>query len=124
MPNLKPVYDAALTADAEVKRILNEMGAAFEEGTDTGTTKALELRPALDEAKAKSEEANRLYVSMRDASLLTDNAAALFVPPADPAQQSDQGDEKPKKVINRSEFQALSPAARLEFIQLGGKIED
>ena len=44
--NLKPYYDSAIAADAEVQRILNDMDAAFNEGTDEGKTKALELRPA------------------------------------------------------------------------------
>jgi hypothetical protein len=65
MQNLKPYYDAALSADAEVKRILAEMDAAFNSATEEGKQKALEMRPALDAAKAKAEESNKLYISMR-----------------------------------------------------------
>lgn len=122
MPNLKPYYDAAFAADTEVKRILVEMDAAFTEGTDEGTKKALELRPALDEAKAKSDEANRLYVSMRDAAQTSDAAAALFVPPADPASPDPVGDTA--KVMNRSAFDALHPMEQAAFIVGGGIIED
>lgn len=122
MPNLKPYYDAALTADAEVKRILNEMDTLFNDGTEDGKTKALELRPALDEAKNKAEQANTLYVSMRDASLVNDNAAALFTAPADPAAQSDKGEDP--KVMNRSAFDALDAAARAKFINASGKVVD
>jgi hypothetical protein len=122
MPNLKPYYDAALAADAEVKRILNEMDAAFNEGTDEGKEKALALRPTLDEAKTKAEEANKLYASMRDASLVNDSMAALFTTPADPAKD-DQTDENPK-VMKLPEFRALSPKDRLAFSKAGGKIED
>ena len=123
MPNLKPYYDAALKADEEVKRILNEMDAAFNEGTDEGQTKALELRPMLDGAKVKAEEANKLYASMRDASLVNDSMAALFTTPPDPAANDDQKDESPK-VMKLSDFQTLIPKDRLAFVKAGGKIED
>jgi len=122
MPNLKPYYDAALAADAEVKRILNEMDAAFNEGTDEGKEKALALRPTLDEAKTKAEEANKLYASMRDASLVNDSMAALFTTPPDPAKD-DQTDVSPK-VMKLSDFRALPPKDRLAFSKAGGKIED
>lgn len=121
MSNLKPMYDAAIHADAEVKRILNEMDAHFNDGTEEGKKKALELRPALDEAKIKAEQANELYVSVRDASLVNDNMAALFTPPADPAQ-TDPKDADPK-VMNFRDFQAMSPSERMAFVKAGGKIE-
>jgi hypothetical protein len=123
MPNLKPMYDAALAADAEVKRILNEMDAAFNEGTEESKQKAIELRPALDEAKAKAEEANKLYASMRDASLVNDNAAPLFSAPPDPAINNDQEDKGPK-VMKRADFNALHPKARLAFSKSGGTLEE
>jgi hypothetical protein len=122
MPNLKPYYDAALAADAKVKQILSEMDTAFNEGTDEGKQKALDLRPALEEAKTKAEEANKLYASMRDASLINDSSAALFTTPPDPAG-NDQKDESPK-VMKRSDYQALTPKARLVFSKAGGRLED
>jgi hypothetical protein len=122
MSNLKPYYDAALTADAEVKRVANEIDTLFNDGTEDGKSKALELRPALDEAKNKAEEANQLYVSMRDASLVNDNASTLFTTPADPANTNPKTEGS--KEINRAGFQALSPAARMAFIQAGGKVID
>jgi len=120
MATLKPVLDAAIAADNDVKRILNEMDIAFNEGTEEGKQKALELRPALDEAKTKAEKANELYVSMRDASLISDNAAALFVPPPDPATQEPKDDNP--KALSLPEFQALTPAARMKFVKRGGKV--
>ena len=123
MPNLKPVYDAALKADEEVKRILIEMDAAFAEGTEEGKLKALELRPALDEAKTKAEEANRLYASMRDASLVNDSMASLFSVPADSANTEEDQSTQPKS-MKRNEFHALGPAARMTFMKAGGKVED
>ncbi len=122
MPNLKPYYDSALAADAEVKRILNEMDVAFNEGTEEGKKKALELRPALDEAKTKAEGANQLYASMRDASLVNDSMASLFTTPPDPAN-NDQEDKSPK-VINRAGLKALSPVAQIAFFRAGGKVVD
>jgi hypothetical protein len=123
MPNLKPYYDAALAADAEVKRILNEMDTLFNDGTEDGKTKALALRPALDEAKSQAEQANTLYISMRDASLVNDNAAALFTSPADPAATNDPKGEG-SKVMNRAAFRALDPAARMSFIKANGIVEE
>ena len=120
MTNLKAVLDAARAADDEVKRILAEMDAAFSLNTEDGRARALELRPALDEAKSKADQANQLYVSMRDASL-TENAAASFVPPADP------GAENPGKnasVMTRAEFSSLTPNAKMEFMKSGGRLED
>jgi len=122
MPNLKPYYDAALKADEDVKRILAEMDAAFTEGTEEGKKKALELRPALDEAKTKAEEANKLYASMRDASLINDSMASLFTTPPDPAA-NDQKDDSPK-VMKLSDFQALKPKDRLAFSKSGGMVQD
>lgn len=122
MTNLKSFYDAALAADAEVKRILNEMDVAFTEGTEEGKDKALALRPALDEAKSKAEDANRLYISVRDASLVSNQAAPLFVPPPDPASNDPQGADP--KVMNRAAFRALDPAAQMAYIKGGGRLED
>jgi hypothetical protein len=122
MPNLKPYYDAALAADADVKRILNDMDVAFNDGTPEGKQKALSLRPELDEAQKKATEANQLYASMRDASLVNDSMATLFTTPADPAQD-DPKDASPK-VMKRADFNALIPKDRLAFVIAGGKLED
>jgi len=124
--NLKPYLDAAQAADAEKKRILAEMDAAFNEGTPEGKEKALSLRPALDEATAKADQANQLYASMRDASLVTDNMASFFTVPPDPAVPSlNQSDESGKpKTMALPEFKALTPRERLAFAKSGGKLTD
>lgn len=121
MSNLKTYLDAAIAADAEKQRLMQEIDALFNDGTEDGKKKALELRPALDDAKSKAEQANQLYTSMRDASLVNDNAAALFTP-ADPAA-TDSKDADPK-VMKVSEYRALSPSAKLAFGKQGGKLED
>lgn len=117
--NLKPYYDAALAADAEVQSIMSQMDAAFNEGTEEGKSKALELRPKLEEAQNAAKEANQLYSSMRDASNTTDNSAARnFVP--DPAAPS----AETGKVKTLAEYNALHPRERLAFAQAGGRIEN
>lgn len=121
MLNLKPYLEAAQSADSEKTRVASEIDALFNDGTAEGKKKALELRPALDEAKSKAEQANQLYATMRDASLVNDNAAALFTP-ADPAA-TDSKDADPK-VMKVSEYRALSPSAKLAFAKQGGKLED
>jgi hypothetical protein len=122
MPNLKPYYDAALSADTEVRRVLNEMDTYFTDGTEDGRKKALDLRAALDDAKIKAEQANTLYVSMRDASLINDNMAALFSSPSDPAAPDPEGADT--KVMNMSEFHNLTPRERLAFAKAGGQLTD
>lgn len=125
MPNLKPYLDAAIAADTKVKSILSDMDAHFTNGTDEGKKKALELRPALDEAKSEAEAANQLYVSMRDASLINDSAAPLFTAPSDTAATSQPTDEgNTPKVITLQAFQALTPEDRLAFAKSGGTLKE
>ncbi len=118
--DLKPYFDAARMADDEVQRIMNEMNAAFEEGTEESKQKALDLRPVLDEAKRKAEDANQLYLSMRDAASVSDGVAKNFVPVSDgvnlPASQA--------REMQRQDFLALDAAARMKFIKDGGKVVD
>ena len=119
MPNLKPYLDAAVSADAAVQRVMAEIDMFFSLGTLEGQTQALEMRPALDEAKANAKSANELYVSMRDASLVSDNAASNFTAPADPATKPEQ-----KNQLTRTAFDALDFTARMAFVKAGGKISD
>lgn len=118
MLDLKPCFDAARAASDAVTVILTEMKTAFDEGTEEGKLKALELRPVLDEAKIKADEANQLYVSMRDAASATDNAAKLFVPVASAENPS----AKNAKEMTLDAFQSLKPADRMAYIKDGGKI--
>jgi hypothetical protein len=121
MANLKPLLDAAQRADAEMIQIRDEILRLADEGTEESVTKAKDLRPKLEAAKTKAEEANQLYASVRDASLVQDNVAPLFTPPADPAKD-DQA--KAPKVMNRAAFEALNPAERMSFARSGGKVTD
>lgn len=119
MPNLKPYFDAAVSADADVERVMAEIDIAFNLGTQEGQTQALEMRATLDTAKAKAISANQMYISMRDASLVSDNAAALFTAPADQAANMQS-----KKQMLRKDFDALPQNERAAFIKSGGKVED
>lgn len=121
MLDLKPYHDAVIAADEEVKRIAAEIDTYFQEGTDEGKEKALGLRPALDEAQAKYDNALALYESLKKASRPSD-VAQNFVPVSDTSSMPEG--EMPKGVLKRSEFFALSPAAREAHIRGGGTVED
>lgn len=119
MIDLKPYYDAARAADEEVQTILNEMNVHFSAGTEEGRQAALDLRPALDEAKEKAAQANQLYLSMRDAAAQQGNSAAReFVPVT---QDLHAGDTSAKEMA-RDTFDALDAFERLKFIRGGGRV--
>lgn len=116
MQKLRPVLDAARAADEKVGQVMSEMLAAFEEGTEEGKQRALDLRGALDQAKAEAQEANDLYVSMRDAAVEENEHARKFVP-AEGAKP-----ERQAKEISRAEYEALDYAERHAFLSAGGSI--
>jgi len=117
MGKLKELYEAAKAADEKVRVIMQDMVTAFDDGTEEGKLKALEMRPALDEAKIEAENANLLYISARDADFEDPDAAARkFVPVSD--------DVKPKKQMTRAEFQSLTAADRMTFMLADGKLVD
>lgn len=118
MIDLKPYYDAARAADEEVQRIMDEMNAAFLEGTDEGKQRALDLRPALDEAKKSAKDANDLYLSLREAASQGSGAAREFVPVAE-----NLGGQHAKE-MKRKEFLALEASARMKYIKAGGLVLD
>lgn len=117
MINLKPFYDAAQAASAEVLRVASEIEAAFTLGTEEGTQQAMGLKSTLDDAEAKATAAQELYQSMSKAAS-TGSSAAKFVPvsSAEPAQE--------KKVITRADYEALDYEARHEFFKNGGMVVD
>lgn len=102
--DIKTFYDAANKADEEVKRIRGEIKAAFDAGDKK---KAMDLRPALDEAKTKADEANSLYVSMRDAGE-TNESGRKFTPVSDDALNIGMSS---KEVKNYSLVRAIRAAA-------------
>lgn len=118
MNDLKPLYDAAIAAEAKVRQVLGEMKAQLELDTEEGKQAALDLRPALDVAKVKAEEANLLYVSMRDADRESGlDVGRKFVPVSSSLPEGqNQGQMK------RGEFDALDPSAQMNFIKGGGHV--
>lgn len=121
MLDLKPYFDAVNAAEAEVQRIANEIDGHFRDGTDESKAKALELRPALDEAQGKHAEAVALYESMQLANRPND-AAKNFVPVSTTEPEPVEGSQP--SVIKRPDYDLLSLVDRARFIQSGGSVED
>jgi hypothetical protein len=118
--DLKPYYDAAQAADLEVQQILNDMDGAFKSEKEDGKQKALDLRPALDEAKVKAANANQLYLSMRDASGVSNEIAKQFAPIPPKTSKT----EAREKTLLRTEFEDLTPLDKMRFMQSGGVTVD
>ncbi len=116
--NLKPFYDAAQAAGGEVLRVASEIEAAFALGTEEGLQQAMALKSALDDAEAKANAANELYLSMRKAAS-TGDAAAKFVPASGAVENAPE-----KKIITRAEYEALDFEARHKFFKDGGTVVD
>ncbi len=104
--DLKTFFDAANRADTEVARIRAEINDAFNAGDKK---KAMDLRPALDGAKKVADEANALYVSMRDAGESGD-AGRHFTPVNDAGKTLDIG-MSGKEIKNYSLMRAIRAAA-------------
>jgi ElaB/YqjD/DUF883 family membrane-anchored ribosome-binding protein len=121
MLDLKPYFDAVNAAEAEVQRIANELDTLFREETEESKAKALDLRPALDEAQKKHAEAVALYESMQKANRPND-VAKNFVPVS--TTQPGEGESSQPSVIKRKEYDALMPLDRAKFIRSGGIVED
>jgi hypothetical protein len=119
MSQLKPLYDAVMAAENKVKAVMQQMLDAFNSGTEEGKTQALDLRAELDAAKLEAEQANQVYVSARDAgdSMESVNAAARkFVPVNEKTGKSQS------KELKRADFEALSPADKMDYVMNGGLI--
>jgi ElaB/YqjD/DUF883 family membrane-anchored ribosome-binding protein len=121
MLDLKPYFDAVNAAEAEVQRVASELDGLFREGTDESKVKALELRPALDEAQKAHAEAVSLYETMQKANRPNDEAKN-FVPVS--TTQTEQTEGNQPTVIKRQEYDRLSLMDRGRFIHSGGTIED
>ena len=120
MLDLKPYFDAVNTTEAEVQRVANELDGLFREGTDESKVKALELRPALDEAQKAHAEAVSLYEAMQQANRPND-VAKNFVPLSN-TQAEAEGSQP--STIKRQEYDRLSLVDRARYIHSGGKVED
>ncbi len=121
MFDLKPYFDAVNAAEAEVQRVAHELDELFRQGTDESTAKALELRPALDEAQARHADAVTLYESMQRANRPND-VARNFVPVS--TTQSEPAEGHQPTVIKRADYERLPLVDRAHFIRSGGRLED
>jgi hypothetical protein len=122
MLDLKPYLDAVNAAKDDVQRIANEIDALFTEGTDESESKALALRPALDEAQSKESEAIALYESMQRANRPND-IAKNFIPVSTTEPDPDDEGSQPT-IIKRQDYDRMSLVDRAEFIRSGGKLMD
>jgi len=121
MLDLKPYFDAVNAAEAEVQRIASELDALFREGTEESKVKALDLRPALDDAQTQHAAAVSLYEAMKKANRPND-VAKNFVPVSN-TSPDDVGNNQPA-VINRQEYDRMSLDDRARYIRSGGTLED
>lgn len=118
MSQLKPLYDAVMAAEGKVQKVMQQMLDAFNSGTEEGKTQALDLRAELDAAKLEAEQANQVYVSARDAGAGEDaNAAARKFVPVNKETGKSQAKE-----MKRADFEALSPADKMDYVMNGGLI--
>src|SRR3972149_11782632 len=121
MLDLNPYFDAVNAAEAEVQRIASELDALFRQGTDESTAKALELRPALDEAQGKHAKAIELYESMQRANRPND-VVKNFVPVS--TTRSDLAEGSQPTIIKRADYGRMPLGDRANFIRSGGRLED
>lgn len=69
--DLKPYFEDANKAEAEVQRIMAEMKSALELGTAEGNQQALALKPALVAAQTIAKTKMQLYLTLRDRDFKT-----------------------------------------------------
>lgn len=110
--NLKSYYDAAIKAEAELQGVLQKADDLFQAGDQDA---ALAMRPELDEAKKKADDANSMYAMMRDSEAST-GAAKNFAP------ANTEGNQP--KEMTRAEFGRLNARAAKDYVLAGGKIID
>jgi hypothetical protein len=121
MIDLKPYFDAANAAEAEVQRIAHEMDALFRQETDEAKAQALAMQPELEKAQQVHTNALALYESMQKANRPND-IAKNFVPVSN-TQPNDAEGTQPS-VIKRQEYDRMSLVDRARFIRSGGTLED
>ncbi len=121
MNDLKIYFDAVNAAEAEVQRIAHDIDELFREGTEESKAKALEMKPVLDAAIAKHDEAVALYQAMQKANRPND-VAKNFVPVSN--TQLEEGEGAQPAVIKRQEYDKLSLVDRARYVKSGGTVED
>ncbi len=110
------VYKAVLDkANARVEQIMGRINAALNEGTEAGVDKALALRPILKAAQAEAADAEKLYRSKRNASIV--DVAGQKRGPGDELQLSSF------RILPRAAFDTLSAKERRDFVRRGGVVK-
>jgi hypothetical protein len=117
------VYDDLQKAEQEKQLILQEMKTAFNDGTDEGKQKAIDLRQKLDEAQVKVDQLNATYQSILNASKPSSSPAADFLPTPGTDEALNDGNQA-KSEMTRAAYDALEPAEKMKFVKSGGKISD
>ena len=121
MRDLKPYFDAVNATADKVQAIACEIDVLFCEGSDESKVKALELRPALDQAQAEHANAVALFESMQKADRPND-IARNFIPVS--TIQPDQTEGNQPSVIKRTDYNEMSLVQRAQFVKSRGTVED
>jgi len=123
MANLQPLLDAARAADAKKIQIRDEILRLAALGDEDSVKQANILRPQLEAAQKKADEANALYTTTRDASLVNDNAALLFTVPDPAKDQPGQrlNGAKGPTMIPYADYRAMNPVQKHDVIVYAAK---
>ena len=120
--DLKAPLDAVTKAREERDQVASNVAAWIAEKSGTGemTVEALALQnESLDKAEQKYGDLLATYQKLVKTNQPSD-VANLFVP----ANQTTSEEDKPKDVMTRKEFGALTPQERLDFAKRGGKLTE
>ncbi|MGI6260020.1 MAG: hypothetical protein ACOYKC_09210 [Anaerolineaceae bacterium] len=118
MTQFKNSYDLVNARSQKVKELALEIDAKLGQGSDEAIQEALDLRPALEEAEQKLNEAQELYQQLQNSAKKADDVAALFVPVSDEAARV-AGESN---VVSRDAWEKMSPKEQTAFVEKGGKV--
>ena len=122
MLNLKGPYDVVVAAETAWKQKAAEIAALLDQGTEEATEQALALQDSLKTLQTDYEDKKGLYDQLIQANQPGD-VSKLFVP-ASPSPTTPDAEDKPKGVMTRTEYNALTPVERLAFAKGGGKLQE
>lgn len=118
MTQFKNSYDLVNARSQKVKELALEIDAKLGQGSDEAIQEALDLRPALEEAEQKLNEAQELYQQLQNSAKKADDVAALFVPvSAEAARVAGESN-----VISRDAWEEMTPKEQTAFVEKGGKV--
>lgn len=116
MTQFKNSYDLVNARGQKVKELALEIDAKLGQGSDEAIQEALDLRPALEEAEQKLNEAQELYQQLQNSAKKADDVAALFVPvSAEAARVAGESN-----VISRDAWEEMTPKEQTAFVEKGG----